>query len=139
MHCTNCGTALSTGTSFCANCGTPAVSAAAPSAPQYAPQPVPASNYNYAPQPTNSPDGLAIAALVVSVAMLFISAGTLSFIGAILGHVSLSNIKKTGKGGRGLALSGVIIGWSVTALWILGIILLVAVAAGGFNSYYSNY
>lgn len=81
---------------------------------------------------------MAIAALVVSVAMLFISAGTLSFVGAILGHVSLSNIKKTGKGGRGLALSGVIIGWSVTALWILAVILIVAVASGGYN-YYSGY
>jgi hypothetical protein len=138
MHCTNCGTALSSGTSFCANCGTPATPSASTSAPQYAPQPVPASNYAYAQQPTNAPDGLAIAALVVSVAMLFISAGTLSFIGAILGHVSLSNIKKTGKGGRGLALSGVIIGWSVTALWILAVILIVAVAAGGYN-YYSDY
>ena len=135
MHCTNCGTALSSGTSFCANCGTPSTPTASQYAPQYAPQPVPASNYNYAPQPTNSPDGLAIAALVVSVAMLFVSAGTLSFIGAILGHVSLSNIKKTGKGGRGLALSGVIIGWAVTALWIIGIAGIFALFAGGYNSY----
>ena len=41
-------------------------------------------------------------------------------IGAILGHVALSQIKKTGESGRGLALAAVIIGWIFTGLAILG-------------------
>lgn len=44
-------------------------------------------------------------------------------IGAILGHVSLGQIKKTGEEGRGLALAAVIVGWAFTALSILGTIL----------------
>lgn len=44
-------------------------------------------------------------------------------VGAILGHVALSQIKKTGEGGRGVALAGVIIGWVFTALSILGALL----------------
>lgn len=138
MHCTNCGTALSTGTSFCANCGTPAVSAATPSAPQFAPQPTPASNYNYAQQAPSQTEGLAIASLVVSLATLFFTGGIFSFVGSILGHIALSNMKKNGKGGRGLAVAGIAIGWAVTALWVIGIVLIVAIAAGGYN-YYSSY
>jgi Sec-independent protein secretion pathway component TatC len=44
-------------------------------------------------------------------------------VGAILGHVALGQIKKTGEQGRGIALAGVIIGWVFTALSILGAIL----------------
>lgn len=47
----------------------------------------------------------------------------LPLIGAILGHVALGQIKKSGEEGRNLALAGVIIGWVLTALSILGTIL----------------
>lgn len=42
-------------------------------------------------------------------------------IGAILGHVALGQVKRTGEGGRPVALAAVIIGWIVTALWVIGI------------------
>jgi hypothetical protein len=72
--------------------------------------------------------GLAIASFVTSIATIFLTAGFLSFIGSILGHVSLSKLKKSGSvENRGLAVAGVIIGWVSTAIaWLLlvGFILL---------------
>lgn len=44
-------------------------------------------------------------------------------VGAIVGHVALSQIKKTGEDGRGLALAAVIVGWTLTGLAIVGLIL----------------
>lgn len=44
-------------------------------------------------------------------------------VGAILGHVAMGQIKKTGEQGRGIALAGVILGWVFTALSILAAIL----------------
>ena len=41
----------------------------------------------------------------------------------MFGHISLSQIKKTGEEGRGLAIAGLIIGYLVTALAVLVIVL----------------
>lgn len=57
---------------------------------------------------------LAIVALVLAIFF--------PLVGAILGHVALSQIKKTGESGRGIALAAVIIGWIVTGIAILGFI-----------------
>lgn len=135
MNCTNCGTALSTGTSFCSNCGTPATPSTQTAAPQYAPQPVPASNYAYSQQPTAPTEGLAIASLIVSLATLLFTGGVLSFVGAILGHIALSNIKKTGKGGRGMAIAGIAVGWAASAFWIVAAVLIFAAASRGYGYY----
>jgi hypothetical protein len=56
--------------------------------------------------------------------------------GAIMGHIALGKTKRTGEQGRGLALAGIICGWSLTALYILGIVLFFAVI-GAHN--YSDY
>ena len=44
----------------------------------------------------------------------------------ITGHMSLSQIKRTGEGGRGLGLTGTILGWVGIALGILMIIAVLA-------------
>jgi uncharacterized protein YacL len=44
-------------------------------------------------------------------------------VGAIVGHVALSQIKKTGEEGRGIALAAVIVGWTLTGLAIIGLIV----------------
>lgn len=89
-------------------------------------------------QDAKSGGGLAIASFVTSLALIFLSAGFLSFIGAILGHVSLSKLKKAGSTeNRGLAVAGVIIGWVSTALaWIflIGFISLVVGAVSATDS-----
>jgi hypothetical protein len=73
--------------------------------------------------------GLAIAAFVTSLATIFLTAGFFSFIGSILGHVSLSKLKKAGSDqNRGLAVAGVIIGWVSTGLaWLFLIGFIIAI------------
>lgn len=66
-------------------------------------------------EPGTATNGLAIASLVLSLM------GCTAFIGAIVGHVALSQIRRTGQPGRGFALAGVIIGWSWTLL-VVGVI-----------------
>ncbi len=91
-----------------------------------------------AEQDARAGSGLAIASFVTSIATIFLTAGFLSFIGSILGHVSLSKLKKSGSvENRGLAVAGVIIGWASTAIaWLLliGFIALIAGAASTVDS-----
>ncbi|NEM91261.1 DUF4190 domain-containing protein [Galbitalea soli] len=49
--------------------------------------------------------------------------------GIVVGHVSLRQIKRSGERGRGLALAGTILGYSLTALEILFAVLLALLAA----------
>jgi peptidyl-prolyl cis-trans isomerase B (cyclophilin B) len=76
--------------------------------------------YGY-PQPTNA---LAIASLVCA----FVFAP----LGIAFGHISLSQIKKNGEGGRGLAVAGLVISYLITALAILVVVLsvLMVIALG---------
>jgi len=98
----------------------------------------PPASLNQSEQDAKAGSGLAIASFVTSLALVFLSAGFLSFIGSILGHVSLSKLKKAGSTeNRGLAVAGVIIGWVSTALaWIflIGFISLVVGAASTLDS-----
>jgi hypothetical protein len=93
----------------------------APQQPYAAPQPA------YAPAPpTNT---LAIIALVGS---FFIS-----LVGVICGHIALKQIARTGEGGRGLALAGLIIGYVGIAVWVIVIIFYVFII--GFAISASSY
>jgi uncharacterized membrane protein len=58
---------------------------------------------------------LAIVALVLAIFV--------PLVGAILGHVALGQIKKTGEEGRGIALAAVIVGWVITGLAIVIIVV----------------
>lgn len=46
-------------------------------------------------------------------------------IGAIMGHFALRQIARTGEGGRGMALAGIIVGWAGVALIVAFVVLLV--------------
>lgn len=98
----------------------------------------PGPELSAAEQDAKAGSGLAIASFVTSLALVFLSAGFFSFIGAILGHVSLSKLRKAGSTqNRGLAVAGVIIGWVSTALaWIflIGFIALIAGAVSATDS-----
>ena len=62
---------------------------------------------------------LAIVSLVTSIVGL-------SLIGIITGHISMSQIKKTGEQGRGLAIAGLVIGYVGIALGIIAVMVFVA-------------
>ncbi|HEX6499636.1 MAG TPA: DUF4190 domain-containing protein [Micromonosporaceae bacterium] len=68
------------------------------------------------PQPTN---GLAIASLVLSLAGIA-SCGLTSLVGAILGHVARRQIRERGESGDGLALAGIVCGWVILGLAVVG-------------------
>ena len=101
-------------------------------------QVAPPASLNQSEQDAKAGSGLAIASFVTSLALIFVSAGFLSFIGSILGHVSLSKLRKAGSSeNRGLAIAGVIIGWVSTALafiFLIGFIALIAGAASAIDS-----
>lgn len=108
----------------------------APPAPGYAPPPA----YGYPPaQKTN------VLSIISMIAAILGIIGILPFIGsvagAIMGHISLGQIKRTGESGRGMALAGVIVGWIGAGLaLIFGIVLIIAfIAIGTARVRYSSY
>ena len=95
--------------------------AAQPAAPAYAPA-APGAKWNV----------LAIVSLVTS--LLWIS-----LVGVITGHLALSQIKKTGEQGHGLALAGVIIGYVGLLGGIIAIIFWIVVVVAASSSGYYGY
>jgi uncharacterized protein DUF4190 len=82
-----------------------------------------------APQPVSGTNGLAVASLVISLHSIGLPG--VSIVGAILGHVARGQIRRTGDDGAGAALAGIVIGWSVTALYVvlLAAVILIVVLA----------
>ncbi|GIH94979.1 DUF4190 domain-containing protein [Planobispora siamensis] len=74
--------------------------------------------YGYgAPQPRPN-NGMAVAALVMGIAGLFVC-GITSLVGIVLGHVSLGQIKRTGEEGRGMAIAGLVLSYFGVACWVI--------------------
>ncbi|CAM2761206.1 DUF4190 domain-containing protein [Mycobacterium intermedium] len=73
----------------------------------------------YAPaySPAATTNTMAIVALV----------GALVFapLGIVFGHIARGQIRRTGEGGRGLATAGLIIGYVLTGVWVLTVVLLI--------------
>ncbi len=106
--------------------------------PQYgAPGAPPTQNYGGAPvyqQPAYAQavgtNGLAIASLICGIL------GT-SLVAVILGHIALSQIKKTGQEGRGMAIAGLVLGYLALVVSVIAVIfLLVATSQLGSSTYY---
>jgi len=71
-----------------------------------------------------------------------ISAFVLPFVvPIILGHISLSQIKRTGEGGRGMAIAALIIGYIEIAFWLIWALVLIIIfaAAGASGAFDSSY
>ena len=82
--------------------------------------------YGYGARPaTPGTNGLAIASLVLGILWLYWIG---SILAVIFGHIGLSQAKRTGQSGRGLAIAGLVLGYIGIAFLVLLIIL---VAAGG--------
>lgn len=76
-----------------------------------------APGYGAAAQPAST-NTMAVVSLVL--ALVGIPTFVAAPIGAILGHVARRQIKDRGEQGDGLALAGIVTGWIVTGLWLLG-------------------
>lgn len=71
---------------------------------------------------------------VVSIATAVTGFGAAA--GVITGHVSLAQIKKSGQAGRGLAIAGVAVGYTVIGLWILGTLGMIGLTIWGMKNGY---
>jgi hypothetical protein len=99
--------------------------------PAAAPYSAPAASpYSGAPAQPNKTNVLAIVSLV--------SAFFVSVVGIITGHIALSQIKKTGENGRGLALAGTVLGYVFTLGWIILVVVWVIAAIALANAGYSS-
>lgn len=94
----------------------------------------PYQSYGAGPHTTN---GLAVASLITSIAgvVLGIPLAIFCFVGwlipvaaAVMGAVALSQIKRTGQEGRGLAIAGVVVGSGTAALLLLFMAMYTAAA-----------
>lgn len=131
MTCPQCGTALADTARFCSNCGTSVPQVPSTSRPTAPPPPTPvppiptqpyvASPPAYLGQPQTS--GKAIGSLICGIINIF----PLSVVAIILGHLSLSEIKKSAGRlkGQGLAIAGLVLGY----LGIVAIPFILIVAA----------
>ena len=80
---------------------------------------------------------LAIASLAVSVSCIFMTAGLLSFIGAIIGHIAWGRLKSVGNTSHtGFALAGIIVGYAATAIISLIIFAVIAYFATDPTTWY---
>lgn len=89
--------------------------------PQYPPAPVYPMVVPVAYVRTQSTNGFAIAALVCPLVLC-----VLFPLGIIFGHVALSQIARTGEGGRGMAIAGLVISY-VEAAFVVFYFLLIGV------------
>ncbi|MDQ0811815.1 hypothetical protein QFZ63_003529 [Streptomyces sp. B3I7] len=77
------------------------------------------------PPPNN---GKAVGALVCGI-LTTMTAGLTGIPAVVLGHTARSEIRRTGEGGDGFALAGLILGWLSIAGWTLFVVFVVAAAS----------
>jgi type IV pilus assembly protein PilA len=114
LNCPRCGATVADNSQFCSNCGNVISPAQFTTAPLSAPG---------APIGTVKTSGMAIASLVCGIVNVF----PLSIIAIVLGHISLSQIRKSAGQlkGQGLAIAGLVLGY----LGIVAIPFILIVAA----------
>lgn len=114
MHCSQCGSAVPEGARFCSTCAAPVGPGTGvyPSAAPYV-------------GPTET-SGKAVASLICGILFFFVPTAIAAI---ILGHLSLSNIRKAAGRltGRGMAIAGLVLGYSGIA--VIPFILIIAAIA----------
>ncbi|RJL34221.1 DUF4190 domain-containing protein [Bailinhaonella thermotolerans] len=66
----------------------------------------------------NKTNGMSIASLVLGIVGIF-TCGLTSVVGVILGHVAMSQIKRSGEEGRGMAIAGLVCSYVVIGIYAL--------------------
>jgi type II secretory pathway pseudopilin PulG len=122
MFCSQCGTSNADGSQFCSKCG---ATLGSPSAPETAPSAIPVSAQPFPADPVQT-SGKGLASLVCGVFFLVFPASVAAI---ILGHLSLSEIRKSAGrlGGHGMAMAGLILGYLGVAM--IPLILIIAAIA----------
>lgn len=78
---------------------------------------------------------LAISSLAISISCIPMTFGFFSFAGAIVGHVALGKLQQVqNQTHRGFAIAGIIVGWTATALSIIGLAVAVIFFAASLGS-----
>jgi hypothetical protein len=85
--------------------------------------------------PARRTNVLAIISLIASISGFVILPFIGSVVGVVCGHISLSQIKKTGEEGRGLAVAGLVVGYIGVALSIIATIGLIVWLAWVASTY----
>ena len=124
MLCTN-GHVMPENTKFCITCGSPIGSNEAATTQQFgslAPKAAPS-----APASVGVPTGYSVAGVVTTsgfaIASLVLGILGISLLSIIFGFIALSQIKKRGQKGRGMAIAGIVLGFVWTAVIILLIVI----------------
>lgn len=118
-YCGSCGSNKGE-SAVCPNCGVGGGATTPPPAPQQGWQQPAGYTQNVYVQNVGT-NGMAIASLVC--------AFLCTPLAVIFGHIALSQIGKSGQGGRGLAIAGLVIGYISIAI---GILIFVAAAGSGY-------
>ncbi len=106
----------------------------------YVPQP-PAAGVPYLAQPPHPPqyqpyaphayrrptNGMAIASMVLGIVWVYWIGSILAL---IFGHVALNEIRRTGQGGEGMAITGIVLGWIGVGVFLIGVLVM---ATRGFS------
>jgi hypothetical protein len=95
--------------------------------PHYAPPAYPGPMAASAARPTNQ---LAIVSLVAGIASFVILPVIGAIVAVITGHMARSQIKRTGEGGDGMAVAGMILGYAHLVLGVLVVLVFVIVFLG---------
>ncbi|MFM9446598.1 DUF1707 and DUF4190 domain-containing protein [Streptomyces acidiscabies] len=82
----------------------------------------------FRPMPAPPTNGKAVGALVCGV-LTTMTMGLTGIPAVILGHTARTEIQRTGEGGEGFAMAGIILGWLSIAGWAAFILLMVLIAA----------
>jgi hypothetical protein len=77
---------------------------------------------------------LAVKTNVLSIITLVTGILGMAIVPVILGHISLSQIKKTGEQGRVMAIIGLVLGYLGLVTWIIVIIASIAVAGAAVSN-----
>lgn len=88
-------------------------------------QPVPRT---FLPAPAPPTNGKAVGSMVCGI-LTTMTLGITGIPAVVLGHTAREEIRRTGEGGDGFALTGLILGWLSVTGWAVVLIFLIAVAA----------
>jgi hypothetical protein len=105
-----------------------------PQSPYPAPPAAPAYGAPAYGQPVAAPtNSLSVVSLIAGITAWVVLPFIAGLVAVITGHLSLGQIKRTGEGGRGMALAGVILGWVNIGLTILATVFVIVLVLGVFG------